>query len=370
MAAVFVVLRALRPHPGHNLVGRAAAPQGQSVITSWLTNAEPVAWSGADNRIILNRRGRGGLWGAYSVLPDGHDAVCITCRGPRFAGVGTATTRGASDVSPNGRYVLLTVEKGAHPGTIGSAKTDPGRGVFSDIWLATVNGSHFWRLTDIPTSPDDGIIWPRFNRTGSEIVWAQMHEAADLSHPLGRWTLKTAQLGWSEGTPYLADIRSYDPQPGRFFEPYGFSPDDQRIIFASDIDVPGGFLSPTAFNSQIYTIAADHLDDLQQVTPPYHLHGIFSDYNEFAYYIPGTDRVVVARTIDSSAHGMDYWTMNANGTDPQRLTFMNQPGNPQYLGYSQALCLAFDPRDPRRFVAGVSHELSTSRVQAIFVTIG
>jgi hypothetical protein len=66
---------------------------------------------------------------------------------------------------------------------------------------------------------------------------------------------------------------------------------------------------------------------------------------------------------------MDYWTMNLNGSDAHRLTFMNQPGAAQYLGYSAVLGLAFDPHDPRRFIAGVSHDLLTKSVQAIFVTI-
>jgi hypothetical protein len=72
------------------------------------------------------------------------------------------------------------VEQGAHPGSVGATWTQPGKGVYNDIWLATADGSRAWRLTDIPTSPNDGIIWPRFNRTGTEIVWSQMYQAADL----------------------------------------------------------------------------------------------------------------------------------------------------------------------------------------------
>lgn len=369
--AILAVLHSLKFHPGRQLVGTAVAPHGQSVITSWLENAAPAGWDSADNRIIVNRRGAGNLWGAYSILPNGRDEVCITCRTLAFPGVGARTNRGASDVSPNGRYVLLVVEKGAHPGTIGESATDPGKGAFNDIWLASSDGRQAWPLTDIPASRADGIIWPRFDRTGSQIVWAQMYAGGDLNHPLGQWAMKTARLAWRVGTPHLVDIRTYDPERGRFFEPYGFSPDDRRILFASDIHVPGGFLSPTAFNAQIWTINAAHLDDLERVSPPYHLEGMFSDYNEFAYYIPGTkDRILVGRTFDANAHGLDYWTMNADGSDARRLTFMNQPGNPQYLGYSVAGGVAFDPRDRRRFVAGISHDLGTGHLQAVFVTIG
>jgi hypothetical protein len=366
LVVVLGVVHAIRKNRGHELHGTIAA--GPSQITSWLTNAEPVAWA-ADDRIFVNRRGANGLWGAYSILPNGHDQICITCRRPAFAGVGAQTNRGASDLSPDGRYVLLVVERGSHPGNIGATETQPGKGVYNDIWLATANGSRAWRLTTIPTSHNDGIIWPRFDRTGTEIVWSQMHQAADLHHPLGQWALKTAALRWHAGVPHVAAVRTYDPQPGRFYEPYQFSPDDQRIIFASDIDVARGFLSPSAFNAQIWTINAAGLDDLQRVTPRNRLHGAFSDYNEFAFYLPGdSDRIVVARTFKSTTHGLDYWTMNLNGSDAQRLTFTNQSGA-EHLGYTQTLGLAFDPHDPRRFVAGLSHDLSSQQLQAVFITI-
>jgi hypothetical protein len=366
LVVVLGVVHAIRSERGHKLHGTIAT--GRSEITSWLADAEPVAWA-SDDRIFVNRRGANGLWGAYSLLPDGHDQICITCHLPAFAGVGAQTNRGVSDLSPDGRYVLLVVEQGAHPGSIGATETQPGKGVYNDIWLATANGRRAWRLTTIPTSPNDGIIWPRFNRTGTEIVWSQMYEAADLHHPLGQWALKTATLRWDAGAPHLAAVRTYDPQRGHFYEPYQFSPDDQRIIFASDINVARGFLSPPAFNAQIWTIDAAGLDDRRRVTPPDRLHGAFSDYNEFAFYLPGdSHRILVARTFQSAAHGLDYWTMNLNGSDAQRLTFTNQRGA-EHLGYTQTLGLAFDPHDPRRFVAGLSHDLSSQRIQAVFITI-
>jgi hypothetical protein len=243
--------------------------------------------------------------------------------------------------------------------------------MYNDIWLETAGGTRAWQLTDIPTSSPAGIIFPRFDRTGTQIVWSQMYAGASLSHPLGQWALKLARLVWRGGVPHLDDIRTYDPHRGLFFEPYEFSPGDQRILFASDIDVPSDLLSPSAFNARIWTLDAAHLDDLQRVSPPEPLHGMFSDYNEFAAYIPDSDRILLGRTYGAATHGIDYWTVNDNGTDPVRLTFMNQPGNPQYLGYSQVGGLAFDPQDPRRFVASVSHRLlRPGDEQAVFVTIG
>jgi hypothetical protein len=350
--------------------GGAAGPQGQSTISRWLSNAAPAAWDAADDRIVIDRRGADGLWDAYTVRPDGRGVRCITCGRPSFPGVEAATNRGAGDVSPDGRYVLLTVEKGAHPGAVGGLGTDPGKGLYNDVWLSTTDGSRTWPLTDLTVAGVSGVIWPRFDRTGSQIVWSQLYAPADLGHPLGQWALKTARLAWSGGVPRLVAVRTYDPQPGRFFEPYGFSAGDRRILFASDETVPSGFLAPSAANTQIWTIDAARLNDLRRVDPPARIDGPFSDYNEFAYYLPHSDRVLFARTVGATARGMDYWTVGPDAGDPRRLTFMNEPGDAQYEGYTVAGGVAFDPRDPRRFVAGVSHDPLGNSVQAVFVTIG
>ena len=364
------VLHRLKQDAGHELSGTRAAPQGQSVISSWLPDAVPAAWSASGDRIFINRHAADGLWNGYSILPDGRDELCITCRKPLFPGVGGATNRAVSDVSPDGRYALVTVEDGSHPGAIGGAPTVPGRGVYNNIWLLTTDGRKAWRLTDLSTATKTGVIFARFDRTGTEIVWSQMYAGVSFSDPLGQWALKLARIVWHDGVPRLAGIRTYDPVPGHFYEPYEFSPDDRRILFASDIDVPSGFLSPTAFNSRIWTLDATHLDDLERISPPETLHGMFTDYNEFAEYIPGTDRILFARTFNAGARGMDYWTVNDDGTDPRRLTYMNQRGNPQYVGYAQAGFVVFDPHDPRRFVASISHDLFTTTSQTVFVTIG
>jgi hypothetical protein len=87
--------------------------------------------------------------------------------------------------------------------------------------------------------------------------------------------MRLGQLVWSRGTPQARRRPrcDYEAQKGHFFEPYGFSPDDRRILLASDVDVSSGFLSPSAFNAQIFTIDAAHLDDLRRVSPPERLHG-------------------------------------------------------------------------------------------------
>lgn len=337
-------------------------PPGNTVqsITAWKQNAAVVGWSAATGRVIYNSIGSDGMFDAYSSNPDGSDPECLTCTIPSFAGVGTSTNRGASDVSPDGRYMLVTVENGTHLGSIGASWTQPGKGGANNVWLYTTDGTQAWPLTNIDAASQwaYGTIWPRFDRTGNEIVWASMYAPALLN--LGYWQLKTASLAWSGGVPSLAGVRTIEPAPRTFYEPYGFTPDDSRIIFASNAGT-GPWI-----DSQIDTIATDGTG-LSQLTQPG--SGTILNYNEFAFYTPGDRSIIYGSTRDSTAGGLDYWIMNPSGNDRRRLTFFNQPWSTETLGYSIVEGLAFNPANPNQFITGVATDLSSETINAQLVTL-
>ena len=132
---------------------RAAAPVVQST-SAWKSNAEPMGWSSSLNRVIYNSMGSDGMFDAYSANPDGSDPQCLTCTTPTFPGVGANTNRGASDVSPDGKYMLVEVESAPHAGQVGGTWTQPGKGGDNDIWLERTDGSAAWQLTNGAASGD------------------------------------------------------------------------------------------------------------------------------------------------------------------------------------------------------------------------
>jgi hypothetical protein len=341
-------------------VAAASASTGNSVqsITPWMQNAAPVGWSASLNRVIYNVKGTDGMFDAYSANPDGSNPQCLTCTFPSFANVGTATNRGASDVSPDGRYMLVSVERGDHSG-IGANWTQPGKGGANDVWLYSTDGAHAWPLTNIYASGQMalGTIWARFDRTGNEIVWASMYSPALLN--LGYWQLKVANVVWTGGVPGLANVRVIEPAVNSFFEPYGFSPDDSHILFASNAG------TPSVMNTQIDTVATDGtgLTQLTTYNPT-----TAATYNEFAFYTP-SNTIVYGSTLDANSAGMDYWVMNANGTSPQRLTYFNSPWHTEALGYSVVGGLAFNPSNPNQFIAGVSADPGAQTNRAYMVNL-
>lgn len=329
-------------------------------VTPWKQNAAPMGWSASLDRIIYNQRGADGMFDAYSADPDGSDPQCLTCTLPSFPLVGTGTNRGASDVSPDGRYMLVEVENGTHGGQMGQAISEPGKGAYNDVWLETTDGTQAWPLTNLAGTSSLGTIWARFDRTGQKIVWSDMYAPAVLN--LGYWKLKVADIAWSNGVPSLANVQTIEPQAGHFYEPYGFSPDGSKIIFASDLGMP----SP--WDSQIYMIGADGAG-LTRLSPADEPTGFFTNYNEFAFFTPDGSHIIYGRTADAQGGGMDYWVMNPDGTGSQRLTYFNESWSTQAAGYTVVGGLAFDPNDPHRFVADEATDMNAENNDAVMVTL-
>jgi len=331
-------------------------------VTPWKQNAAPVGWSASLDRVIYNARGADGLFDAYSATPSGSDPRCLTCAIPSFPKLGAATQRGASDVSPDGNYMLLEVERGDHSGPIGVNFAAPGRGAYNDVWLARADGSAAWPLTNIdaPGQQAIGTMWARFDRTGTKLVWAAMYAPAIFN--VAYWRLKVADIVWTAGVPHLANVKTIEPEADHFYEPYGFTPDDSHIIFASDLGMAGWW------DSQIYTIGVGG-SGLTRLSPADAAPGLFTNYNEFAFYTPHNDAIIYGRTTNSATAGMDYWIMRPGGTGSQRLTFFNEPWSTEHRGYVVVGAITFDPNDPDRLLAHVSSDLNGDDMDAVMITL-
>lgn len=353
VAVVIVTLTA-----GFGALAPTAGAYTVQSITPWMSNAAPVGWSSSLNRVIYNSVGTNGLWNAYSATPAGADPQCLTCTIPSLPGVGTQSNRGASDVSPNGQYMLVTVER-QHAG-MGAMWTQPGKGGANDVWLYTTDGQHAWELTNIYQlgSIALGSIWPRFDRTGNEIVWSSMTSPAIGN--FGYWQLKVANIVWSDGVPSLADIRTLNPMPNSFYEPYGFTADDQHIVFASNAG--GGLTSSNA----IYEMNING-SGLTQISPS--APAGVANYAEFAFFTPGNDALIWGRGYDTGVTGMDYWISNPDGSDPQRLTFFNEPWSTEYLGYAITGGLTFNPNNPDQMLAGIATGINAQTINAVMITL-
>jgi hypothetical protein len=317
-----------------------------------------VGWT-SDGRLVYNRRGADGSWDAYTARPDLSEERCVTCS-LDVPGPGTKGQRGGSAVSPDGKYLLATIE-GRHGGRYAQGGSDPGKGRYDDVWLIRLDGGGGWRLTDYAADGDLGTIWAGFDRAGTRIVWAQMHGGVSVRAPLASWQIKIARLSWSAGRPHLADVQTREPQSHRFYEPYGFSPDGRSVLLSSDYGMP------SAFNAQIFLMDVQ-TGAMKRLSPADAPTGFFTNYNEFAQYTPNGKRIVFGRTKGSKG-GMDYWTMRADGSDVRRLTYIAEKWHSGSKGYGNVGGFAFDPRDPNRIFAGRSTDLLSHSLNGFLIDL-
>jgi hypothetical protein len=92
---------------------------------------------------------------------------------------------------------------------------------------------------------------------------------------------------------------------------------------------------------------------------------MWGNYNEFPYAMPAGGRIIVARSVGAWYGSLEYWTMNADGSDAKQLTHLSGPG--QATGQI-AVSMAFDSASPNRFVAGVQQGYGGS-FNAVIVTL-
>jgi hypothetical protein len=305
-------------------VGRPASGSGCGAPVTYRV-FEPDAygsdWSKPDNLIAFNRVGPDGYYHIYTVRPDG--------TGLRQVGLGSAAfprrTAGSPAWSPSGAYLAFVAEKTTPlPGSLrgDTFAATPGWGGYSDLWVATANGSRAWRLTDLPTGNDDGVLLPQFSPDGKLLEWTQK-----LRGPGGRvdWSLKVARFRVSvTGAPHLTGLRTIAPggraYPNEFIETGGFSANSQEMLFTSD------YQNHLFVENQIYEMNL-HDGAITRLTTG-------GAYNEHPRFTPD-GQIIWMTDRDrprSQAGGTDWWIMNADGSDPRRLTDFSAPSSPGYFG--------------------------------------
>lgn len=322
----------------------------------WKDGAAPMAWAGppGDTRIYFNRRRvEGGVFDGWSAYPDGSGEVCHT----DIAAYPRNTHAGIGDVTPDGKYALVTVERSNHwPMVDGDEIGAPGRGTYNNLWLLELATGKTWKLRDILVQKTNALIWPRFNTKGTKVVWSELVTPAlipGVIGGLGEWRMHVADLSIGASSASLVNIRTVNTKG--LMEAYGFSSDGSHILFAGD-KIVGKELDALT----ICEIPSILSGDIKQISPKTPV-GYWANYNEFAYYIPGTNDEIVlfARTV--ATNGLDYWITNRDGSNVERITFFGSSDGAKSIAGG----LAFNPEDNAEFVAGFAlddHDKYTSRM--------
>jgi Tol biopolymer transport system component len=164
--------------------------------------------------------------------------------------------------------------------------------------------------------------------------------------------------------PFLTDIQTVAPGgsafPNEFIESGGFSANSEEMLFTSD------YQNHMAFENQIYEL------DLQTGAITRLTKGGW--YNEHPRFTPGGQIIWMTDEDQPSTNsgGTDWWIMNADGSDPQRLTAFNTPSSPNYFGqtvYATAVNTDNWGPDGSYFYGDVELNLVTSQSDIVRVSL-
>jgi Tol biopolymer transport system component len=282
-------------------------------------NAFGADWSKTRNLIAYNAKGADGVYHIHMAKPDGPEGADIRAWGVGSAGFPQRSS-GTPVWSPSGAFIAFVAEKAVHPGN--SVSATPGWGSYSDLWVATADGSRAWQLTDVPTDKDHGTIIPEFSPDGRLLAWTERTRAAKVLKPerfAGFWAIKVADFDVGpDGTPSLSNIRTISPTDDAFNETGGFSADSSSLVFTSD------YQTHNFWSSQIYRY------DLNSGAITRLTQG--NSYNEHPRYTPD-GQVLWMTNADNPSHGTDWWTMGPDGSHPQRLSDFGTTDSARAIGH-------------------------------------
>ena len=272
-------------------------------------------WNGATQTLAYGRSAKSGAFHTFLADAEGDKERRITVAAWR-----DDRHQFPAAWHPSGAWLAMLVEKNTHER--GSVDATPGYGAYTDYWLVSRDASRAWKLYELPDGYDHALTHAAFSPDGSKFVWTERVKAPrlfDLNLFAGAYVFKVADFV-ATPEPHLANVRSFRPggvdQGG---EVESIAADNRTIAFYST------YMSKNLFASRIYTMNIDSGEIRELTTESFAQAPTFTPDDKRIVYMTGAGSDIFAFQLQ----GADWWIMNADGSDKQRLSFMNVRGHAQ-----------------------------------------
>lgn len=341
------------PKPGSafltQLKGSATSKKGKvKKLTVVREKGGRVSWSKKNNWIVFDKKGADGYYDLYLIRSDGTEESCLTCDMDNVLSKGH---KGTAEWHPSGKYIVFQVQKKQYTGKWGLDKAaDPGNGRYSDLWLMDVSTKKAYQLTRTKNSHDTGVLHPHFSNDGKKLTWSEMYlkpKAGVKGQQIGFWKIMVSDFNMVSNTPELNNLQSFEPGKQGFYENHGLSPDNRKLLFTSSFEMKNLFDFFDATNIYQYDLNSKKLDKLAS-----------EKYNEHAHYAPSGKEIVWMTSKGNVKKGTDFWRMDINGNNKQRLTDFNNPQSPSYKNKLIITADASFSPDGKKLMAFVQDGLS------------
>lgn len=264
---------------------------------------------------------------------DGSNDTCITCNHPNLPNRHIGNHSWYKD----GNWLAFIAEKSDYyldSITHGLAK--PGIGWNCDVFIISTITGNVFQITDLPTkmgpfdtTPITGVLGPHFSPDGTKFTWGERIDTCG-TYNWGEYVIRIADFQIVNDTPVVSNIQTLQPVSCRYLETNSFTSDSQKLLFCGNM-----YPDQTEYGIDIfsYDLSTTQIDTL------FHTQNYF---DECAHISPSDSRIAFLSTdgypndtTNASwwewAKG-EFWIMNADGTNRNRLTNFNVPGFPEYTG--------------------------------------
>ncbi len=326
----------------------------KQVTTLVVERGGRVSW-GPGEVIAYGGFGEDYMYDLWTINSDGSERKCLTCQNPGIAQL----QNGQPTWHPSGKYIIFQSQDPqlAQSPLINYALADPAAGVNCNLWATDPAGKHFDQLTHIEEGQSS--LHSHFSHDGKKLTWS-----CDR-------TMMIADFA-DTPEPHLENIQAI-PTGDFWPETHSFSPDNTKILFTAffGIGLVNGY-EPSArkgsLNDMIegkFRLATDGIWEIDLATQKMRkVTGSPDSWDEHAHYSPDGTRIVWASSRGLRYDGrdaeevftttqLDYWIMDADSSNKERLTFFNEPGHEHFLGTDppvKGVDFSWAP-DGRRFVA-------------------
>jgi len=285
-----------------------------------LNDGGHLAWNKKDNIIAFDRRGKDGYFDLWITDPDGKNQKCVTCNHPNLPNKHI----GQPAWHPSGKFLVIQVQKPKIPKKFDN-KAVPGAGILNDLWIITSDGKQTWKLYTVEdkiSKDSKGILHPHFSHNGKMLFWSERKR--NNGKPFGEWILRLADFSFTEvDGPSIKNVCTFNPGgKSSFFESHNFSPDDEYVLFTGNQDGP-----LEIYELNISDGTTKRLTDNPRGT-----------WDEHAQYSPDGKKIVWMSSkglrceINPFFLQTEFWIMDRDGSNKQRLTYFHDSKHQNYLG--------------------------------------
>jgi Tol biopolymer transport system component len=293
-----------------------------------------VSWSHETNLIAFDSTGKDGYTDIYVITPDSSRLQCLTCDKsiPQLH-------NGNPSWHLSGEYIVYQAQdpnlsEFPVPDELNTFIASPGMGINNNLWLMTADGSRFWQITHVKDRY--GALHPHFSPDGFNLLWSEI--ISPRMDTIGHWAIKLADFTIENGEVHLSHVQTLRPGNLQLYEVHGFSPDGTKILFSGVKS--GGYY----YDMEIYIMDVK-TGEYQQLTDN-------DEWDEHAHFtLDGKYIVWVSSEGINQNKGdslddiieyppkLEYWIMNVDGSNKQRLSGFNHAGAPEYLNIKEGVGL-------------------------------